>query len=65
MISARWGFPCTFKPEPDQVGHMIVHDMQLNLPGYRAVIPGRFTKTRFVAGHTIHVFLSTINSARM
>jgi len=51
------GISCTFKPEPDQVGHMIVDDMQLNLPGYRAVIPGRFTKTRYVAGHTIHVFL--------
>jgi hypothetical protein len=36
------GISCTFKPEPDQVGHMIVHDMQLNLPGYRAVIPGTF-----------------------
>jgi len=51
------GISCTFKPEPDQVGHMIVDDMQLNLPGYRAVIPGRFTKTRYVAGHPIHVFL--------
>lgn len=51
------GISCTFKPEPDPIGHMYIEDMQLNLPGFRAVVPGRFSNTRVVAGQTIHVFL--------
>jgi hypothetical protein len=47
---------CTFKPEPETVGHMSVGDLHLNLPGFRASINGRFTTGRVVAGQKIHVF---------
>ena len=47
---------CTFKPEPETVGHMPIDDLYLNLPGFRTSINGRFTTGRVVAGQKIHVF---------
>lgn len=50
------GMSCTFKPEPENLGHMKVDNLNLNIHGYRAVLSGSFSSNRVVAGQIIHVF---------
>ena len=55
-ISAA-GCSCTFKPEPEVLGHVEVKDMGLSLPGHSTTLSGRFVSRRLFAGQVIHVFL--------
>ena len=55
------GMSCTFKPEPENIGHMTVDEIILSIPDYRASLSGRFTSKRVVAGQIIHVFQITGN----
>ncbi len=50
------GMSCTFKPEPEHLGHLRVDEILLNIPGYQAFLGGRFISKRVVAGQIIHVF---------
>jgi hypothetical protein len=50
------GMSCTFKPEPENLGHMEVANLNLNIHGYCATLSGSFTSSRMVAGQIIHVF---------
>ena len=53
------GCSCTFKPEPEDFGHIAVEGMRINLPGHKTTVSGRFASRRLIAGQIIHVFLFT------
>ena len=51
------GFSCTFRPEPEPFPDPDIRHMQLNLPGHRLSLSGRFSGHRVLAGQSIHIFL--------
>lgn len=51
------GFSCTFRPEPEPFPDPDIRHMQLNLPGHRLSLSGRFSGHRVFAGQSIHIFL--------
>jgi hypothetical protein len=54
-ISAA-GASCTFRPEPEHLGHVNVDALTMNLPGHPVTLGGRFAAGRVVSGQIIHVF---------